>query len=157
MPSCNIHQTRPFNRLINNLKPMCHVLTNDIYFKRNSPSLKKTFTWNDPAFPPNLFSFTIRWNKLSILEWHCYLRKAHIPHNYSCYWPQVHKRESSLGCLAEALRRVLSVSLASVELRYHQSCVVYLCLNTESNHSEARRLATQQPREQPQWWRASAD
>lgn len=142
------------NRLI---KPMCHVLTNDIYIKRNNPCLKKTFTCNDPAFLPILFSFTIRWNKLSILEWHCYLRKAHIPHNYSCYWPQVHRRESNLGYLAETLRRVLSVSLASVGLHHRQSCVVYLCLNPKSNHSEARRLATQRHREQPQWSPVSVD
>lgn len=154
MPSCNILWTGAFNSLI---KPMCHVLTNDIYFKSNKPCLKKTFTWNDPAFPPILFSFTIRWNKLSILEWHRYLRKAHIPHNYSCYWPRLHQRESGLGYLAEALRRALSVALASVTLHHRQSCVVYLCLNPRSNHSKARRLATQPSREQPQWYPASVD
>lgn len=138
-------------------KTIWHVLTNNIYFKRNNPCLKKTFTWSDPPFPPILFSFTIRWNKLSILEWHRYLRKAHIPHNYSCYWPQVHQRESSLGYLAEALRSVLSVSLASGGLHHRQSCVVYLCLNPKSNHSKARCLATQQPRKQPLWCPASAD
>lgn len=117
--------------------------------------MKKTFTWYDPAFPPILFSFTIWWNKLSILEWHCCLRKAHIPHNYSCYWPQVHQRESNLGYLAEALRRVLSVSLASVGLHHHQSCVVYLCLNPSkqsqrgqtSGHTAAQKTAPMMPGE----------
>lgn len=145
-----------FLKEIIKIKNMCNVLTNDIYFKRNNPCLKSP-SHEMTAFPPILFSFTIWGHKLSFLEWQCYLRKAHIPHNYSCYWPQVHQWESNLGYLAEAPRRVLSVSLASVGPHHQQSCVVYLCLNPKSNNWETRSLATQQPGKQPWWCPMSAD
>lgn len=93
------------------------------------PSLGMT-----PAFPPILFSFAMWWNKLSVLEWHCYLRKAHIPHNYSCYWPTKSTNSNPAWDIWQReLRRVLSVSLASVSLHQHRhhrrSCVVYLFFN----------------------------
>lgn len=61
-----------------------------------------------------------------------------IPHNYSCYWPQIHQPESNLGYLAETLRNVKPVSLASVEPHHYQFCVVHRRFHPKSNHSRAR-------------------
>ena len=82
------------------------------------------------------FYFPLQYDGINYSSWSDTVTsgKAHIPHNYSWYWPLVHQWISNLGYLAAALKRALSLSLAGVGLQHRQSCVVYLCLNPEQSH-----------------------
>lgn len=103
------------------------------------------------TLPSRQFYFPLQYDGINYPSWSDIVTSGkHTFHIIIVVTGPVHQQESCLGYLAEALRRVLSVSLASAVLHHRQSCVVYLCFNPKSNHSEARRLATQQRRKQPQ-------